>query len=86
LQCSSLRKSFLNKNACLVCVYAWGGFIVKVSMHIMLGNPWSFVITGAPHGVNPSLIIVKCVYTWRGFTRFSLNTSRIGFYSLMKSM
>ena len=42
----------------------------------MIGNPWSFVIhmeinelhqahliTGAPHGVNPSLLDVTCVYT-----------------------
>ena len=51
-----------------VCLYMgriYALLIVKVSMH-MLGNPWSFVIhmgrqihliTGAPHGVNPSLII-----------------------------
>ena len=33
----------------IMCIYTWGGFIyallvMNISMHIMLGNPWSFVI------------------------------------------
>ena len=55
-----------------VCLYMgriYALLTVKVSIHV-LGNPWSFVIvthgnelrqihliTGGPHGVNPSLII-----------------------------
>ena len=40
------------------------------------------LITGAPHGVNPSsLNLLVCAYTWGGFTYFSLKTNWTGFYS-----
>ena len=54
--------------------------IIKSLLLVMInhGNELHQIhlITGAPHGVNPSLINCSvCVYTWGGFTHFVMTVS-----------